>query len=97
MKKISLKKALEMLGFTNIEIHRGYNYRSGFMEKDGQTYYFATGDLRWQQPANNMFLMTRTAKDRKDFTGGPNEFWVVGKLAEKGYVLNIPLYATDYN
>lgn len=97
MKKVSLKRGLELLGFTNIEVHKNYNYRSGFMDKDGQTWYFLTSDLRFCKPANVTFLMCRTAKDRKDYTGGQNQYFAVPRLAEMGYVLKIPRIKCDYN
>lgn len=97
MKKISLKKGLELLGFTNIKINRGYNYRSGFMEKDGQTYYFSTGDLRWYRQDNSAFILVRTAKDRQDYRGGTNTYFVVDKLERMGYRINIPFAKCDFN
>jgi hypothetical protein len=97
MKKVSLKKGLELLGFSKVEVNRGYNYRSGFMEKEGQTYYFSTFDLRDTSQSNSNFLMIRTAKDRKDYTGGRNTYYAVDKLAEMGYVLNVPFAKCDFN
>lgn len=97
MKKISLKKGLEKLGYTNITISRGYNYRSGFMEKDGQLYYFNTFDLRYFDTTKPGFVLTRTAKHRQDFTGGVNTYHVVNDLAKLGYVLSIPRCNCDYN
>ena len=32
MRKISLKKALELFGGKNIEVHKGYRYRYGFFD-----------------------------------------------------------------
>lgn len=97
MKQISLKKGLEKLGYTNITVSRGFNYRSGFMEKDGQLYYFSTSDIRFDKPTNSMFVLTRTAEHRRDFTGGVNTYHVVNDLAKLGYVLNIPRLNCDYN
>ena len=97
MKKVSLKKGLELLGFTNIKINRNYNYRSGFMEKDGQTYYFSTGDLRWNRQNNSAFILVRTAKNRQDYTGGTNTYFVVEKLEQMGYRINVPFAKCDFN
>ena len=36
MKKVSLRKAIEIFGGVNIELHRNYCEQSGFFEKDGQ-------------------------------------------------------------
>lgn len=97
MKKITLKKALEALGYTKVKINRNYNYRSGFMEKDGQTFYFSTRDLRGCDFSDNHFLLIRTAKDQNDYTGGENTYDAVQKLKEMGYVLNVPFLSCDYN
>lgn len=65
MKKVSLKKALELYGGVNIEIHNGYNYRSGFFEKNGQLYYFSTSDIRYSNQDSLNNILIRTARDRK--------------------------------
>lgn len=78
MKKVSLKKALETLGFTVVQYSNGYNFRSGFMRKNDtkELYYFSYEDLRNIKPT----LMIRTADETKvnkegkfnDYTGGQN-------------------------
>ncbi len=35
MKKVSLRQALKALGYEVVQYHNNYNYRSGFMRKDG--------------------------------------------------------------
>lgn len=96
MKKISLKKALELYGGVNIEVHNGYNYRSGFFEKNGQLYYFSTCDIRYNsQDINNILI--RTAKDRKDFIGGPNTYPFKSFLEENRLTLSIPRCKRDFN
>lgn len=78
MKSVSLRQGLKALGYEVIQYHNGYNFRSGFMRKDGQLYYFSYEDLRNQNPC----LLVRTAdeskKDKKgkynDWTGGRNTF-----------------------
>ena len=78
MKKVSLRKALKELGYEVVQYHNGYNYRSGFMRKDGQLYYFSYEDLRDVEPT----LLIRTAdeskKDKKgkynDWRGGRNTY-----------------------
>ena len=97
MKKVGLRKGLSLLGFSNIKVNMNYNYRSGFMDKDGQTYYFDTFDLRGASPSNKYFLMIRTAKDRNDFTGGPNMYFAVEQLASMGYELSVPFCRCDFN
>lgn len=94
MKAISIKKALELYGAENIEIHRGFRYRSGFFDKEGQTYYFfvsCIGQICGED------MMIRTAKDRKDFTGGINTFPMTSFLKERGYHLSVPLTRKDFN
>lgn len=98
MKGISLKKALQLYGATNIELHKGYYYCYGFFEKEGQLYYISTGDIRVSTPFQRMFVLTRacetrpsearTAKDRRDYTGGTNQFTFVSWLKGEGYYLN---------
>ena len=85
MKKVSLKKAIEILGGTNIELHRGYYYCYGFYEKDGQLYYISTSDIRTCPLNSSASIMYRTAKDRKDYTGGVNTWDFYDRLAKKGY------------
>lgn len=84
MRKITLKKALELFGATNIEIHRGYYYCSGFYDKDGHTEYFSSSDVR----CGPLTILTRTAEDRKDYTGGQNEYVFIPFLKERGYYLS---------
>ena len=50
MKKISLKKAIEIFGGVNIKLSRNYCEQSGFFEKDGQLYYINSGDVRMRRP-----------------------------------------------
>ena len=78
MKKVSLRQALKALGYKVVQFTNGYNFRSGFMRKDGQLYYFSYEDLRDQTPC----LLVRTAdeskKDKKgrfnDWRGGINTY-----------------------
>ena len=78
MKKVSLRRALKELGYEVVQYHNGYNYRYGFMRKDGQLYYFNYQDLRDTTPR----LLVRTAdenkKDKKgkynDWKGGQNTY-----------------------
>ena len=97
MKKVSLKKGLELVGFSNISINKGYNYRSGFAEFNGQLYYFSTTDLRFSKPTMNVFLLVRKDKDRQDFKGDANEYWVVRKLEQLGYRFAINRSRGDFN
>lgn len=96
LKPCGLKKALQVLGATNIEIHKGYHERSGFFEKDGQLYYFSTADDRCPQLEapiakdwmdGELPVMYRTAEHRKDYIGGPNRWDFLKQLHERGYKL----------
>lgn len=94
MQKISLKKALELFGGKNIEVHKGYRYRYGFFDKDEQCYYFSV-DVSGFGIGRDTLI--RTAKDRKDYTGGTNTYVLDSFLAERGYVLNVPTCNCDFN
>ena len=98
LKNISLKKGLALLGYTDIEISRGYNYRSGFANNTaGQLEYFSTRDLRGNTPEDSYFILNRTAAHRKDYTGGGNRYEIVPRLKEMGYLLQINKIASDFN
>ena len=85
MKKVSFKKAIQIVfpEATNIKLCKGYYYCNGFFNVGNQTYYINTGDTRIE----GIGTMYRTAKDRKDFTGGINQFDFDSKLKAKGYVI----------
>lgn len=78
MRTVNLMGALKLLGYELIQKSKGYNYRSGFMRKDGQLYYYSYSDLRDSNPT----LMIRTADETKldkkgkynDYTGGSNTY-----------------------
>ncbi len=78
MKKVSLRQGLKALGYDIVQFNNGYNYRYGFMRKDGQLYYFSYEDLRDTKPR----LLVRTADENKkdkngkynDFIGGRNTY-----------------------
>ena len=78
MKSVSLKQGLKALGYEVVQYNNGYNFRSGFMKKDGQLFYFSYEDLRDKTPT----LLVRTADENKkdkhgkfsDFTGGRNTY-----------------------
>ncbi len=84
MKKVSLRNALKALGYKVVQFNNAFNYRYGFMRKDGQLYYFNYGDLRDVKP----ILLVRTAdeskKDKKgkynDWKGGRNTYPNLEKL-----------------
>nr|DAF56682.1 MAG TPA: hypothetical protein [Myoviridae sp. ctWb16]DAV17863.1 MAG TPA: hypothetical protein [Caudoviricetes sp.] len=94
MKKVSLKKAIEIIGGTDIELKAGYYYCSGFFNLDGQLYYISTADVRTCPMTNNNFIMFRTAKNRQDYTGGTNLWYFNELLAKKGYEIGSCRYKT---
>jgi hypothetical protein len=85
MKTIGIRGALKKIGAVNIEVKNGYHNKYGFFElPDRGLMYFDTGDDRIM---NTPGIMVRTAKHRKDYTGGPNEWWISRKLREMGYTI----------
>jgi len=100
MKKVSLRQGLKALGYDVVQYHNGYNYRYGFMKKDGQLYYFSYEDLRDQKPT----LLVRTAdenkKDKKgkynDWTGGRNTY-PLNSLESMGLYIVEERKSWDYN
>ena len=73
--KIEFNKEMRSVGVIDVKYNVGHFEISGFFSKDGQTYYFSLPDVRGMHLLSNISLMYRTAKDRKDFTGGCNQ-WV---------------------
>lgn len=78
MRKVNLKQGLKALGYEVIQYHNGYNYRHGFMRKDGQLYYFNYEDLRSQTPCLLVRIADESKKDKKgkynDWKGGRNTY-----------------------
>lgn len=94
MKKISFKKAIEVLGYEIVKYNKGYNYRSAFAKDDrDQMWYFNIEDLRDSEPT----LMYRTANDEKDYTGGTNRYDMNDRLRILGYEVKEPRIECDYN
>lgn len=70
--KRQFKKLLnETFDINNIEISKPNHFdQTGFFElKNGRTYYFSIGDLRWSKN-----FLIRTAQNFKDYTGGNNQY-----------------------
>lgn len=95
MKKVSLKKAIEIFGGTNIKLSRNYCEQSGFFEKDGQLYYINSGDVRMRRPDGQLNVMFRTAEHKRDFVGGVNQWGFVRELNSKGYEVTSCSYKTN--
>jgi hypothetical protein len=85
MKAISLRKAIEIFGGTNIELKSGYHYSYGFFEKNNQLYYINSGDDRMRKSDGQLDVMYRTAQHRKDWTGGTNQWDFLRQLNNAGY------------
>jgi hypothetical protein len=64
-----IKELLKSVGAGNVEIHKGYAELTGFFTMpSGKMWYFSTTDLR-----GGRYLLIRTAKSYKDYTGGINQ------------------------
>lgn len=78
--KKRISKVLTEMGCTNIDMHYGFYYFSGFFtSKSGQVYYFSSSDVRHFGYDK---LLYRTARDYKDFTGGSNCYVSTNKLSD---------------
>lgn len=73
--KKEFTKELESIGATDISFSFGHFYISGFYYMKDQCYYFSISDVRSYAP-NSLWgsLLYRTAKDKKDYTGGHNRY-----------------------
>lgn len=85
MKHVGIKKAIQLFGGTEIEVHKNWHEQLGFFVKGGQLYYFNTGDDRMLDSTGQLRVMYRTAQHRKDWTGGTNLWDFVGTLNRMGY------------
>lgn len=100
MKKVSLRKAIEIVfpQATDIKLNKNYYYCSGWFNIGNQTYYILSKDVRNNDiNATGIFvssIMYRTAENRKDYTGGTNQWDFNEKLQEKGYMLSSVPYKT---
>lgn len=97
MKKVSLKKAVELFGGVNIDLKRNYCEQSGFFEKDGQLYYINSGDVRMRRSDGQLNVMFRTAEHRRDYVGGINQWSFVRTLNNMGYAVTNCSYKTNSN
>jgi hypothetical protein len=66
-----LKKQFSSIGGRDYKGKVGHFYISGFVDVQGQTYYFSISDVRHGFGSD---ILVRTAKDRKDFSGGSNNY-----------------------
>ena len=98
MKKVSLKKAIEIVfpNATEIKLNKNYFYCSGWFNIGEQVYYISSMDVRTSNinALGVTGIMYRTAKNRKDYIGGSNQWDFNNKLQEKGYMLSSVPYKT---
>ena len=67
-----MKTLLKSIGATDIDLHRGHFYTSGFFKMpDGQWWYISQSDLRSFKDGK---MLIRTASGPKDYTGGVNQY-----------------------
>lgn len=85
MKAISLRKAITVFGGTNVSLQKGYHYEFGFFEKGGQLFYINSGDDRMKRSDGQLDIMYRTAKHRKDWQGGVNQWNFLSALNSAGF------------
>ena len=74
-------KAQLMPGMKLVEYLVGHFYVSGFIQGKGLV-YFMTTDVRFDQDLWFNHLLIRTAKDTRDFTGGPNHYTRFADIGE---------------
>ncbi len=68
--KKEFKKEMQTVNVSDITFSVGHFYISGFFTKEEKTYYFSISDVRCPQYK----MLYRTAKDKKDYTGGSNQY-----------------------
>lgn len=96
-KYVSLKKAIQLVfpNATDIKINKMYYECSGFFNVGEQVYYISSPDVRfWDINSLSLGIMYRTAKDRKDYTGGTNQWDFNERLQNLGYKLSGVPYKT---
>lgn len=86
MKEVGLKKAISIMGGTEITLQRGWRYMSGFFNLNGKLMYVSRND----EPMHGLGTLVRTARHRKDWTGGMNEWWFDSELEKRGYTIKPP-------
>ncbi len=73
--KAEFMAGLKARGAKEFEFSVGHFYLSGFFTApDGGLLYFSIDDVRWSKPG---LLLIRTAKHRKDYTGGSNRTYTM--------------------
>jgi len=70
--KTKIKEHIKNTGIELVSFEKNYYYVSGFLKKNNEFVYFSTSDYR--NIFKNDKILIRTAKNKKDFTGGRNNF-----------------------
>lgn len=67
-----------------VNFSRGHFEVSGFIKRNsnGKMVYFSTSDVRFSQDNWLNGVLVRTAENEKDYTGGSNNFYSLGRLNE---------------
>lgn len=84
--KTEFQKVLSRLGCSQLKFSIGHFYVSGFFNSsNGTIWYFSLSDVR---SMNRMYqdqqkLLIRTARDRKDYVGGPNQWASLADLQQE--------------
>ena len=81
-KKI-LSQTSQEIGATLLMGKPGHYYLSWFVEKMWKYAYGNTSDVRHFSNSWRDNILVRTAKDEKDFTGGPNQYATIRELQER--------------
>lgn len=81
-KKI-LSQTSEELWATLLMGKPGHYYLSWFVEKMGKYAYGNTSDVRHFSNSRRDNILVRTARDEKDYTGGPNQYTTIKNLQER--------------
>jgi len=72
--KREITKELKSVGATDIKLHQGHFYVSGFYTIGDQAWYLSISDVRGMCYGGAPRMLYRTAKDYKDYTGGGNMY-----------------------
>ena len=87
--RAELKKELETnIGIKDFIFSKGHFYFSGFFTtNNNKHYYYSVSDVRGSEHNDREYMLIRTAKDYKDYTGGSNNNIEIKTDMFKGYTL----------
>jgi len=86
--KSAIKKELATIEAELTAYSVGHFYVSGFFRvrsmQGDSCYYFSLSDVRGGEYVSDHKMLYRTAKDEKDYTGGGNQYIIIGEgMAKK--------------